>query len=290
MSVFKRIRIALIIFCIIIACMLIAFIYNIYYSDTANNNVENNVAKSEKTILNMEDNTLDILYEVAQKNGNWANLPLANSFKSKYNPSDGIFKDVSYSRCGIYSDSSFNKIKKLACYNVKTDLKKEEYYVHYIVNGKNELDDVEIVDKILRYDENGKEVIYKKNITADNYKDALIKLADPYNISHYESETDYFNLTENYMKKWSGGFVNSRGFDYYSKYVVNELSSFEDRIVYMKCEYPKFDDNGDIVKLENKSLTLYYRIRFYLNNDMWLDDVEIDEISKEEIEKLIKDK
>ena len=109
MSIFKRIKIVLIIFCIINVCVLIVFIYNIYYSDTVNNNIENTVIESEKTILNMDDDTLKILYEVAQKNGNWANLPLSNSFKSKYNPSDGIFKDVSYTRCGIYSDSTFDK-------------------------------------------------------------------------------------------------------------------------------------------------------------------------------------
>ena len=280
MSLFKRIKIALILFCIIVVCVLIVLINNIYYNSAVNNNIENNVVKNEKTTLNMEDDTLDILYEVAKKNGDWSNLPLSDSFKKKYNSIDGIFKGISYTRCGIYSDSSFDKIKKLACYNVKTGLKKEEYHVHYIVNDKNELDDIEIVNKILRYDENGNKVICKESILEESYEDILIKLADPYNINHAEPETDFFNLTENYMRKWSGGFVNNRGFDYYSRYLIKELSSFSNRIVYMKCEYPKFDDNGDIIDLEDKSLTLYYRIRFYLNDDMWLDDVDVERDDK----------
>ena len=182
-----------------------------------------------------------------------------------------------------------NEINQIVVLNVDHEYKQEYYYVYYTLNENNELDDVEIVDKKLLYDENGNKIIHKESISEENYEDVLIKLADPYNINHAELETDFYNLTENYIDKWSGGFVNSRGFDYYSRYIIKELSSFKKRIVYIKCEYPKFDNNGDIIDID-EDLTLYYKVKFFMNTDLWLDDVEVEEVSKKEVDRLLNEK
>ena len=269
---------------------MIVFIYNIYHSDTVNKNIENNITNSDKIVLNMDDDFAQIITNTAKRNSDWTNLPLSESFKKKYNNRIGILgKDDDYTN--LYgSNYMSNKEKQIVVLYVDHNYKQEEYYIHYTVNDNNELDDVAIIDKKLLYNENGEEVIYKKSISEENYENVLIKLADPYNINHYEVETNYFNLTNKYMEKWGGGFVNNRGYDYYSKHIINELSSFKDSIVYMQCVYPKFDDNGDIIELKDKDLTLFYKIRFFTNEDNWLDDIEVEEISKEEIDKLLEEK
>lgn len=235
----------------------------------------------------MNDDFVNIIYRTVKKNGDWSDLPLSKKFKKKYSVKNGILNDDKIT--DIYGGGNSDKEKQIVVLNIKHGTKDEEYYIHYTINENNELDDVEIVDKKLLYDENGNEVIYKESISEENYEDILIKLADPYNINHAEPETNYYNLTENYMSNWSGGFVNSRGFDYYSRYIIKELSNFKDRIAYMKCEYPKFDNNGDIIDID-EGLTLYYKIKFYINNNMWLDDVEVREVSKEEIDRLLSEK
>ena len=280
---------------IISTILLITFVIN--FIKCVNNNydnidkieyVESNL-KNVDNKLNVGDDWVKIVKMTAEKNSDWSKLPLSKSFKKKYNSQYGILgKDDNYTYLSSNSYES-NEINQTVVLNVDHEYKQEYYYVHYTLNENNELDDVEIVDKKLLYDENGNKIIYKESISEENYEDVLIKLADPYNINHAELEIDFYNLTENYISKWSGGFVDSRGFDYYSRYIIKELSSFKKRIVYMKCEYPKFDKNGDIIDIDEE-LTLYYKVKFFMNTDLWLDDVEVEEVSKKEVDRLLNEK
>lgn len=288
MSKWTKIRIVFGITGSIFAILVVVLVVNIgsyvnrKYEQTKLEQVVND--KNTDNKLNMDDDFINIVYRTIKINSNWSNLPLSKNFKKKFNAKNGILNDNTIT--DIYGGINSNKEKQIVVLNIKHGLKDEEYYIHYTVNENNELDDVEIVDKKLLYDENGNKIIYKESISEENYEDVLIKLADPYNINHAELETDFYNLTENYISKWSGGFVNSRGFDYYSRYIIKELSSFKKRIVYMKCEYPKFDKNGDIIDIDEE-LTLYYKVKFFMNTDLWLDDVEVEEVSKEEIDMLL---
>lgn len=288
MSKWTKIRIVFGITGSIFAILVVVLVVNIgsyvnrKYEQTKLEQVVND--KNTDNKLNMDDDFINIVYRTIKINSNWSNLPLSKNFKKKFNAKNGILNDNTIT--DIYGGINSNKEKQIVVLNIKHGLKDEEYYIHYTVNENNELDDVEIVGKKLLYDENGNKIIYKESISEENYEDVLIKLADPYNINHAELETDFYNLTENYISKWSGGFVNSRGFDYYSRYIIKELSSFKKRIVYMKCEYPKFDNNGDIIDIDEE-LTLYYKVKFFMNTDLWLDDVEVEEVSKEEIDMLL---
>lgn len=288
MSKWTKIRIVFGITGSIFAILVVVLVVNIgsyvnrKYEQTKLEQVVND--KNTDNKLNMDDDFINIVYRTIKINSNWSNLPLSKNFKKKFNAKNGILNDNTIT--DIYGGINSNKEKQIVVLNIKHGLKDEEYYIHYTVNENNELDDVEIVDKKLLYDENGNKIIYKESISEENYEDVLIKLADPYNINHAELEIDFYNLTENYISKWSGGFVNSRGFDYYSRYIIKELSSFKKRIVYMKCEYPKFDNNGDIIDIDEE-LTLYYKVKFFMNTDLWLDDVEVEEVSKEEIDMLL---
>lgn len=289
MSRWIKIRIIIGVIVSIFIVLVIILLINISYF--VNNRYEQQSKEQvdgKKVVLDIEDNIAEIVRQTALKDNMWNDLPLSKTFKKKYNSKDGILVNDNYTKL-TWSLSGTDTQQQIVTLIVFHNSKKEYYYVHYTLNENNELDDVEIVDKKLLYDESGNKVIYKESITEENYEDILIKLADPYNINHAEPETDFFNLTENYMNKWSGGFVDNRGFDYYSRYIMKEISDFVGRIAYMKCEYPKFDDNGEIIEID-KELTLYYKVKFYINEDMWLDDLEVEEISKEEIDRLLNEK
>ena len=210
MSIFKRIKIALITFCIILVSVIIVFVYNIYYSDTVNKNIENNITNSDKIVLNMDDDFAQIITNTAKRNYDWTNLPLSESFKKKYNNRIGILgKDDDYTN--LYgSNYMSNKEKQIVVLYVDHNYKQEEYYIHYTVNDKNELDDVEIVDKILRYDENGEEVIYKETMNGA-FISNIIQLAAPYRLEW--DPFDYVYVTDHYKKKWGGGFIPYFGID-----------------------------------------------------------------------------
>lgn len=289
MSRWIKIRIIIGVIVSIFIVLVIILLINISYF--VNNRYEQQSKEQvdgKKVVLDIEDNIAEIVRQTALKDNMWNDLPLSKTFKKKYNSKDGILVNDNYTKL-TWSLSGTDTQQQIVTLIVFHNSKKEYYYVHYTLNENNELDDVEIVDKKLLYDESGNKVIYKESITEENYEDILIKLADPYNINHAEPETDFFNLTENYMNKWSGGFVDNRGFDYYSRYIIKELSSFKKRIVYMKCEYPKFDKNGDIIDIDEE-LTLYYKVKFFMNTDLWLDDVEVEEVSKKEVDRLLNEK
>lgn len=248
---------------------------------------ENNNRKMIK--WNMIDSPGEVVCRTARPNSDWSELPLSKAFKKKYTPQKGILNDETIKE--VVYDMTVDKDSQVIVLTVIDNRKQDEFYVHYLLNDKNELDDIEIIKHKLSYDENGKEIIYKRTMNEINYKGNLQGLAD---IGRLEYDIfEYISVTDNYKTKFAGGFVNSRGFEYYSISTIDELCSFNDKIVYLKCEYPKVDDEGNIIDLidpTDHNLTLYYCIHFYVNEKNWLDDIDVNEVSKEEIDILLSKK
>ena len=271
--------------------LIIALIINISHfvnSEYEKPNINEQVKNNKQIVnnnLNMDNDTLLIMDEVAKKNGNWSNLPISKSFKKKFNSKDGIFMDDNYTYCGLFTDSSFDKLKQIVCYNVWHNYKAEWYYVHYILNGQNELDDVEIFDKVLKQDEKGNPVIYKKSMSEEYYLHNLIGLAFPYRLEYDIFE--YVNVTDDYLNKWKEGFVV--GAPIFSIESIEPLCNYNNQLAYLKCEYPEYDENDDIIGMDEEK-DLYYRVHYFVDNNMWLDDVEVEEVSKEEIDRLLSEK
>ena len=206
-------------------------------------------------------------------------MPLSKNFKKKYKIEEGIFIDDNYTHCGIFNDSSFDKLNQIVCYNVWHNYQGEWYYVHYILNNDNELDDVEIVDKKLLYDENGNEVIYKETMDGA-YVSNIMLLAAPGRLEY--DPFDYIYVTDNYLNKWSDGFI-----DYDTSCGIDDVAGLEDKeqhLVYLYVIQDKFDENGNIIGNEWEK---YFRVHYFVDSNMWLDDVEVKEISEEEINKLL---
>ena len=278
MSILKVIKVALVILVISIIGILVIFIVNVNKKD-----VVNNIINSEQTItnmLNMDDDIAYIIQIVAERNADWSNLPLSDRFKTKFSNKYGILgKDDEYSK--LYGSTNLlNKEKQIAGLVVFHEAKEEEYYVHYIVNDKNELDDVEIVDKILRYDENGKEVIYKETMDGA-FVGNIIQLAAPRRLDW--DPFDYVYVTDHYLSKWGGGFV-----DYddtgCSIDTIDELNDKNKQVVYLSVALHKFDKDGEIIGYEPEK---YFRVHYITDEKAWLDDVEVEEVSREEIDRLL---
>ena len=276
MSIVKVIKAALIIFALTIIGILVIFIINL---KKVNNSATNN-EYIVTNMLNMDDDFGKILRETAKKNGNWSNLPLSDNFKEKYTPIDGILKGDNYTNLYLMK-SGMNKAEQIVVFNVSHNFKEEEYYVHYTVNDKNELDDVEIVDKILRYDENGKEVIYKVSMDKDNYEFNISRLAYPFGGDR--DPRDYINMTNNYIGKYYNGFIQISVADRITALPITKISDYDSSIVYLEIEYCIY--NGD--EIGDWYGPMYYKIKYATDENLWLDDVEVEEVSKEEIDRLL---
>ena len=232
-------------------------------------------AKSDK--LNMNDDFVNIIYFTVKKNSDWSILPLSKKFRKKYNSKTGILNDNKITNISGGGDS--DKEKQLVVLNIFHNAKKEHYYIHYTVNDKNELDDVEIVDKKLLYDENGNEVIYKETMDGA-YVSNIMLLAAPGRLEY--DPFDYIYVTDNYLNKWSDGFI-----DYDTSCGIDDVAGLEDKeqhLVYLYVIQDKFDENGNIIGNEWEK---YFRVHYFVDSNMWLDDVEVKEISEEEINKLL---
>lgn len=277
----KRIKIKFIVIELILFLFLIIAIYNL-------NRVMSQSSNQTESKWNMIDNPGDVLRDVTISDTDWTDLPLSNDFRKKFNSHTGILNDETIKE--VWYDRSIDKENQIVNIAVIDGLKWDDYWVHYMLNDMNELDDIEIVKHKLTVDENGKEIIYKMTMNENTYIDIILALADSDDgdLSNFDN-FKYINVTENFKKKYSHGFISGRPYDYRSLDYIKELCSFEDRIVYLKSEYPTFDEEGEVVLTSpnDPNLTMYHRIHFFINEKNWLDDVEVQEMSEEEINKLL---
>ena len=275
----KKVKLILVLLASVLMTLVVLLIVNIMRIV----NIEKDYSSMNKQKLNMDENYCEVVRSVAIPNYDWSILPLSKKFRKKFSRKKGILNDESIKEVGYYYTSS--KEEQLVQLVVIDGLKEDEYYVHYFLNDQNELDDIEIVKHKLSYDENGKEIIYKTTMNEINYIGNITQLAAPWRGTTYIDFFDYINTTEKYEKKYRGGFVSSKGFEVFSIQEIKELCSFVDKIVYIKCEYPKYEGD-DIIGMDD-DLTSYYKVHYYTNEKNWLDDVDVVEMSKEEIDSLL---
>ena len=286
MSIMKIIKIVLITLVVAIIGILVIFIVNL---KNVNNSATNN-DYIKTNMLNMQDDYSKVLREVVKKNGDWHNLPLSSGFKDRYNSKDGIFQNDNYTKLYLMKTGTDGKRQTVA-FSVFHDAKEEEYYVHYTVNDKNELDDVEIVDKILRYDENGKEVIYKETMNGA-FVSNITQLAAPYRLEW--DPFDYVYVTDHYLHKWGGGFIPYFEIDiedennaYISIEPYDIICNKEKQEVYFSAEYTYIENDGAPDAKLACDYIKYFKVHYITDEKAWLDDVEVEEVSKEEIDRLL---
>ena len=266
----------------IFVILVIALLINI--SHFVNGKYEQPNMNNKQTVdnkLNIDDDIAEIVRQTAVKNNKWDDLPLSKKFKKKYNSKDGILVNDNYTKLS-WSLSGTDIQQQIITLIVFHNFKKEYYYIHYTLNTNNELDDVEIVDKKLLYDENGNEVIYKETMDGA-FASNIVLLAAPGHLEY--NPFDYIFVTDNYLNKWSGGFIDyniSCGIE-----PISGIESKENHLVYLYVVQDKFDENGTIIGDEWEK---YFKVHYFVDENMWLDDVEVEEVSKEEIDKLLSEK
>lgn len=286
-SIINLFRIAIILFVIIVFVVIICVpkvIKNVNEVISDNANVE---------MLNMNDDYAQIITNVAKRDFDWSNLPLSKKFRKKYNQKYGILgkKDNYTDMYGTTIGS--DEDKQIVILYVFHNSKEEEYKIHYIVNDNNELDDVEIVDKKLLYDENGNEVIYKETMDGA-FVSNVVLLAAPWRLEY--DPFDYIYTTDNYLKKWSSGFIpyfnisiENENNAYVSVEPYNELCNKENQEVYFSAEYTYIENDGEPDAKLACDYMKYFKVHYYTDENAWLDDVEVEEISKEKIDRMLND-
>ena len=254
--------------------VIILIVIVIVYTSFDNNNRIMNTEQSYDAI-----GYAIIVCEVAKKDNNWNNFPLSKNFKKKYNSKYGILgKEIIFDNINWKISTEEDKKNQIVTLVVLNKLKIEDYYIHYKINDKNELDDIDIVKKVVRQNDAGVRVIEKSSMTEDKYIDNICSVAAPLELN--DDIFNYINTTDNYYNKWQYGFIITN--DYVSIDAYKDLCSFRDKLVYIKCRFPIRDDNYEIIDEKER----YYKVHYYTNEDLWLDDVEVEEVSKEEIDRL----
>lgn len=249
-------------------------------------NIQNNIVQDVNDInkLNMDDNYVDIIRTIAEKNSDWSNLPLSKKFRKKYKSKYGILgKGDNYTDLyGSYRLS--DKEKSIATLVIFHNYKKEEYYIHYILNDQNELDDVEIVDKKLLYDEEGNEVIYKRDMN-EAWIGNIIDLAIPWRFNWDRCNLIY--TTEKYNNKWRNGFIPTYDCEHFDIKEVKDLCNKDKKEVYLDINYEYYNEEDGLILSTIKIDKRYYKVHYTTDDNLWLDDVEVEEVSKEEIDVLL---
>lgn len=235
-------------------------------------------------MLNMSDDFVEIIRTTAEKNADWSNLPLSKRFLNKYKSKYGILgKKVNYTNIdsSSYMSSKDDQIVILYLWN---NAKEEEYKIHYIVNENNELEDVEIIDKKLLYDEQGNEIIYKRDMH-DIWIGNICQLAIPWRFEW--NPFDYVYTTDNYDKKWRDGFIPTYDCKHFEIDEIIDLCNQEKQLVYLDVCYGYYVEEEGLIIEKINDVRKYFKVHYLTNKDDWLDDVEVEEISKEEIDKLL---
>lgn len=285
MSIMNKIRIiiaSIIGVFIIIVVILVIDIKNSVNNSDIQNNIVQDVGNIKK--LNMDNDYAQIITNVAKRDLDWSNLPLSNRFRKKYKNKYGILgKKDNYTDLYGTTIGSDNNNQIVILY-VSHNYKQEQYYIHYTLNDQNELDDVEIIDKKLLYDEEGNEVIYKRDMS-ETWIGNIIDLAIPWTTEW--DPFDYIYTTTNYDKKWVQGFIPTFDCKHFDIREVKDLCNKDKREVYLDIEYGYYNEEDGLIISTIKIDKRYFKVHYFTDKNMWLDDVEVEEVSKEEIDKLL---
>lgn len=243
--------------------------------------------------LNMDTDYSEVIWSVAAKNNiycknllnkrtkEWKYLPLSKKFLRKYNEKDGILINIDYDEVGgsvVPSENDKNKqiVRLYVCWGMKDD----RYYIHYILNDFNELDDVEIVDIKHITDERGRDIEFSDEedafespslLEADNneYNEFIRQICTyPYDSSEI-SIFERVQFTEKAEKKlgYNSIFgVEYEDFRYNLQVEILEGTDFDKKIAFVKIW------DSDYLPEEK------YKLSFVFNDNGALDDYIVEKL------------
>ena len=241
-----------------------------YFSNKIREDVKNDT--QIKTSNNLLENSIN---EYVQKyNKDWKMLvnyflrglidynemPLSKDFAKKYPTLDNIIQGkVRGAIIDEYFDSYNENMKNVLTVLAKTGKGYEQiaYQLHYIINDKNELDDIEILDSRVYEDENGSYPQYDKY---ELYNDCIY--ACGLLVRPQRNKPSYLYVNENFMKKFPE--YPNKGVLRDEKYMIEEKlwQDIENKnICYV-----------EVMDLEN---TKTFKLDVYLDDKGYVDNVEV---------------
>lgn len=186
-------------------------------------------------------------------------LSLSDNFKLKYSKTSDIIKG---SVIGALEDIVFDESdsKDTIVIGSKANLTKElnAYKLKYVINDKNELDDIIVIDTKMLRDENGRDIEYDKYVYYNDCDFACGLLVRP-----VRNAPTYLNVSENFLQK-------------FPKYPNTGVLSDVDYMI----EDALYKDENDssicyavVMSLEE---TKTYRLSIKLDDKGYVDDVDIE--------------
>lgn len=290
--------IAICISAFIILVIVIFIIVNLIKHNEEKNSMDMQTIMKRVIEINNDEYYYDgLIMELTKKNRDWSKLPLSKKFLTKYDIIKGIFNNDDLYGYNVTNEITFcgfdelhNKDKNIVSIEVATGNGEERiaYKLHYIINDRYELDDIEVLETAPITRPDGSLVMYDKHLTLKNdYERIIEKLLYPTYVDLF-AEGPFYNevlpLSDNFKKKYpkynTDGITNELGFNY-AKYYPNYVEyhqSYEEAKKFKKDEdknifygYTVFDDKMNI-----------YKLSFILDKDNNIDDCIV-ELYKTEI-------
>lgn len=201
-------------------------------------------------------------------------MPISNIFKKKYPQLHSIIKGkCTRESCNSYFDMNNASENNVMTISYKTDNGYEMigYKLHYVINEKNELDDIEILDSKVIEDENGEFIQYDKYyyyLDCDFSYGLLVRPA--------VNKPNYLYVSDNFIKKFP---------EYPNKGVLKDYS-------YMIVEDLYYDKENPLIcwaLVMDLEKTTLFKIQVKLDDKGYVDDVDvnIDNVKKTEDTKYV---
>ena len=256
---------------VIIMIVFILFMINI------NNNMVNDVEQIEdyskiESTTRVYDrySSSEIALRVAQKNGDWSDLPLTDVFFEKYNEKDGIFGKMTFDKVEYRPYKNGKYPFEEYSYLVVTQGKKKTAYIYWLESDfEDGYNDMIITNTYTLTDENGNEIDFREGITEKNFTSQMIDLA-----SGHEAE-QLVGVTNKFHSKYHF-FIDI--FEHYSPLRFNridfieEKSSWENKEVYFEVD--------SVLECKKRN----YLVEFMLDDKGYLDDVVVHKVNEIEYE------
>lgn len=201
-------------------------------------------------------------------------MPLSNNFIEKYPKLESIikFKSIRESADLVFDiPKDSNNVMTIRC-KTGNGLEQIAYMLRYIINDKNELDDIEILDTRIYENSNGEYLHYVKyHYYYDEPSIVTAALCYPYVSKNKEDEFYRVYVTKDFEKK-------------FPEYLKFGITGDKDYIMY--GDYYCDRNNRDVCYAEFLGLqwTKTYKLQYDIDDKGYVNDIDISLIEKKKTE------
>lgn len=233
------------------------------------NNIRQYIKNDEKPtneyLIKYKDDWINLIAFLLQGKIDFKDFPLSKNFLNKYNVANDVLKGKvmgTHDAIAQTFDITEDIEKHIMTIGVKTGNGFEEvaYQLHYVINEKNELDDIEILDSKVIEDENGEFIQYDKYILYDDDK-----RLSTYILVFPQSTTGHTKVyvTDKFKAKFS---------NYESEGILED----KDYLIYGEVTQDKENEEMCYVECLDIEYTKIYKITYIIDEKGYIDDAEIE--------------